>query len=74
MWSSTLVMGFRACRCSAALRFLSSWRVLRSRQLAGRCGVIHIGAFPDAKEWRQLVAAMEGTLRLHRHEPGTLVA
>ena len=46
----------------------------RGRQLAGRCGVIHTSAFPDAKEWRQLVAAMEGTLRLHRHEPGSLVA
>lgn len=46
----------------------------RGRQLAGRCGVIHTSAFPDAKEWRQLVAAMEGTLRLHRHKPGTLVA
>ena len=31
------------------------------RQLAGRCGVIHTSAFPDAKEWRQLIAAMEGT-------------
>ena len=46
----------------------------RGRQLAGRCGVIHTSAFPDAKEWRQLIAAMEGTLRLHRHEPGTLIA
>lgn len=46
----------------------------RGRQLAGRCGVIHTNPFPDAKEWRQLVAAMEGTLRLHRHKPGTLVA
>ncbi|WP_030097776.1 MULTISPECIES: TniB family NTP-binding protein [Mycobacteroides] len=46
----------------------------RGRQLAGRCGVIHTSAFPDAKEWRQLIAAMEGTLRLHRHKPGTLVA
>ena len=36
--------------------------------------MIHTSAFPDAKEWRQLVAAMEGTLRLHRHEPGSLVA
>lgn len=46
----------------------------RGRQLAGRCGVIHTSAFPDATEWRQLVAAMEGTLRLHCHPPGTLVA
>lgn len=46
----------------------------RGRQLAGRCGVIHTSAFPDAKEWRQLIAAMEGTLRLHRHEPGTLIS
>ncbi|MFN3008766.1 ATP/GTP-binding protein, partial [Mycolicibacterium wolinskyi] len=45
----------------------------RGRQLAGRCGVINTAAFPYGQEWRALVAAMEGTLRLHRHEPGTLV-
>jgi hypothetical protein len=45
----------------------------RGRQLAGRCAVINTGAFPYGQEWKPLVAAMEGTLRLHRHEPGTLV-
>lgn len=45
----------------------------RGRQLAGRCGVINTGPFPFGKEWKQLVAAMESTLRLHHHEPGTLV-
>lgn len=46
----------------------------RGRQLAGRCGVVHTGPFPYGQEWKQLAAAMEATLRLHRHEPGTLVA
>ena len=46
----------------------------RGRQLAGRCAVIHTSPFPFGDEWTSLVAAMEGTLRLHRHQPGTLVA
>lgn len=46
----------------------------RGKQLAGRCGVIHTKAFPYNNEWISLVAAMETTLRLHRHEPATLVA
>jgi hypothetical protein len=45
----------------------------RGRQLAGRCAVINTGPFPYGREWKALVAAMEGTLRLHRHEAGTLV-
>jgi hypothetical protein len=46
----------------------------RGRQLAGRCGLIRTGAFPYAGEWAQLVAALEATLRLHRHQPGDLAA
>jgi hypothetical protein len=46
----------------------------RGRQLAGRCELICTGAFPYRKEWIQLIAALEATLRLYRHEPGTLPA
>ena len=46
----------------------------RGRQLAGRCELICTGAFPYREEWAQLIAALEATLRLHRHEPGTLPA
>jgi hypothetical protein len=46
----------------------------RGRQLAGRCELICTGAFPYRPEWAQLIAALEATLRLHRHEPGTLPA
>ena len=46
----------------------------RGRQLAGRCELICTGAFPYRDEWAQLIAALEATLRLHRHEPGTLPA
>jgi hypothetical protein len=46
----------------------------RGRQLAGRCGLICTGAFPYRDEWAQLIAALEATLRLHHHEPGTLPA
>jgi hypothetical protein len=44
----------------------------RGRQLAGRCGLICTGAFPYREEWIQLIAALEATLRLHHHEPGSL--
>lgn len=47
---------------------------IRGKQLAGRCGLVNTSPFPYQKEWTQLVAAMEATLRLHRHEPGSLVA
>jgi hypothetical protein len=46
---------------------------VRGKQLAGRCGLINTGPFPYRDEWKQLVAAMEATLRLHHHEPGSLV-
>lgn len=46
---------------------------IRGRQLAGRCSLVNTGPFPHHDEWRQLVAGMEATLRLHRHEPGSLV-
>ena len=46
----------------------------RGRQLAGRCELICTGAFAYRDEWTQLMAALEATLRLHRHEPGTLPA
>ena len=39
----------------------------RGRQLAGRCELICTGAFPYRPEWAQLIAALEATLRLHRH-------
>jgi hypothetical protein len=45
----------------------------RGRQLAGRCGVINTGPFPYGAEWKSLIAAMENTLQLHRHESGNLV-
>ena len=44
----------------------------RGRQLAGRCGVIKTSPFPYAGEWKSLVAAMEGTLRLRCHTAGGL--
>lgn len=45
----------------------------RGRQLAGRCSLIPTGAFPCTEEWHSLIAAMEATLRLHHHQPGTLL-
>jgi hypothetical protein len=44
------------------------------QQLAGRCALVNAGPFPFHDEWTQLVAGMESTVRLHRHEPGSLVA
>ncbi|MER7279451.1 TniB family NTP-binding protein [Dactylosporangium sp. NPDC000244] len=46
---------------------------VRGKQLAGRCALVNTGPFPVHDEWKQLVAGMENTLRLHHHEPGSLV-
>jgi hypothetical protein len=46
---------------------------VRGKQLAGRCTLIRTGAFPCHSEWQALIATLEETLRLHHHQPGTLV-
>jgi len=45
---------------------------VRGKQIAGRCVLIKTAAFPYRAEWKSLIATLEGALRLHRHEPGTL--
>ncbi|MEV4478019.1 ATP-binding protein [Nonomuraea sp. NPDC049504] len=47
---------------------------VRGKQIAGRCVLINSRPFPYQAEWKGLVAAMEGELRLHHHKPGALVA
>jgi hypothetical protein len=39
----------------------------------GGCTLIRTGAFPCHSKWQALVATLEATLRLHRHQPATLV-
>jgi hypothetical protein len=46
---------------------------IRGKQIAGRCVLINSASIPFNDEWRSLVAALENALRLHRHEPGTLL-
>jgi hypothetical protein len=46
---------------------------VRGKQMAGRCTLIRTAAFPYNAEWQALVATLEDTLRLHRHQAGTLV-
>ncbi|MEV8638350.1 ATP-binding protein [Streptosporangium sp. NPDC051023] len=46
---------------------------IRGKQIAGRCVMIPTQAFPFNTEWKQLVAAMESSLRLHGHEPDSLI-
>ncbi|WP_280470594.1 TniB family NTP-binding protein [Nocardia farcinica] len=46
---------------------------VRGKQIAGRCVLINTTSFPFNDEWRALVASLEDALRLHRHEPGSLV-
>ncbi len=46
----------------------------RGDQVAGRFTLIATGAFTPGQEWATLIAALEGTLRLCRHEEGALVA
>lgn len=44
----------------------------RGEQIAGRYSMVRTGAFPRGGQWATLVSAVEGSLRLHRHQPGTL--
>ncbi|HWM97685.1 MAG TPA: ATP-binding protein, partial [Streptosporangiaceae bacterium] len=44
----------------------------RGEQIAGRFGMIRTGPFPRDAQWTSLIAALEYSLRLHRHVPGTL--
>jgi Bacterial TniB protein len=46
---------------------------VRGQQIAARCVMTRTGKFPYRDEWRCMVATMEQALRLHRHEPGSLV-
>ena len=42
----------------------------RGEQIAGRYSMVRTGPFPRDGQWVTLVAAIEGSLRLHRHQPG----
>ena len=44
----------------------------RGEQIAGRFGMVRTGPFPRDAHWSGLIAALECSLRLHRHVPGTL--
>ena len=46
---------------------------VRGKQIAGRCVLINTGAFPCTDEWQGMIATLESALRLHRHEPGSLI-
>ena len=45
----------------------------RGEQIAGRFSMIRTGPFGRGQQWQALIAALEGSLRLHRHRDGTLV-
>lgn len=45
----------------------------RGEQIAGRFSMIGTGAFGRGQQWQALIAALESSLRLHRHTPDTLV-
>jgi hypothetical protein len=45
---------------------------IRGEQIAGRFGMVRTSAFPRGEYWTGLISALEGSLRLHRHQPGTL--
>ena len=44
----------------------------RGEQIAGRFSMVRTGPFPRDPQWTALIAALEDSLRLHRHRPGTL--
>ena len=41
----------------------------RGEQIAGRFGIIRTGPFGPDQQWTALIAALEDSLRLHRHRP-----
>jgi hypothetical protein len=50
----------------------------RGHQIAGRFGMITCDAFPygttmQRQQWQALIATLEQSLRLHRHQPGQLL-
>lgn len=50
----------------------------RGRQIAGRCTVIPATPFAygtgeQREQWRALIATMDAALRLHQHQPGSLI-
>lgn len=44
----------------------------RGEQIAGRFGMVRTGPFGQDPQWTALIAALEDSLRLHHHRPGTL--
>jgi Bacterial TniB protein len=44
----------------------------RGEQISGRFSLIRTAAFTRGQEWTALIAALEDSLRLHRHTPGVL--
>jgi len=44
----------------------------RGEQIAGRFSMIRTGPFGRGQQWQALIAALEDSLRLHRHRDGTL--
>jgi AAA domain len=45
---------------------------VRGEQIAGRFSMVRTGRFACDQQWATLTAALETSLRLHRHQPGTL--
>jgi hypothetical protein len=44
----------------------------RGEQIAGRFSMVRTGPFGCDEQWATLIAALEDSLRLHRHRPGAL--
>jgi hypothetical protein len=44
----------------------------RGEQIAGRFSMVRTGPFGQGEQWATLIAALEDSLRLHRHRRGTL--
>jgi hypothetical protein len=46
---------------------------VRGKQILGRSVLIRTGPFPYDDEWKAMTATLEGALRLHHHQHGTLL-
>jgi hypothetical protein len=46
---------------------------VRGKQIAARCVMQYTGNYPYQDEWRAMIATIDDALRLHHHQPGSLL-
>ena len=62
----------RTGKTTAITQLGKTIEVIHRRRHPRSGGDIPVGSFSQGQQWITLIAALEGSLRLHRHRPGTL--